>query len=163
IGSLSQVLLFNSETEMHAGLANYFNISAEILDNGEYKILNRDDFDIREFDVIKGKVITKDISENYHRNDTQMVKDAIDFQNQKVRTSRADAAFNRGNGYNKIKQALEIQNLSEKVIGRPLKARELEDVMAMANNVSKGKMAITLEQARQMKEGVVNILTYGGK
>ena len=163
IGSLSQVLLFNSETEMHAGLANYFNISAEILDNGEYKILNRDDFDIREFDVIKGKVITKDISENYHRNDTQMVKDAIDFQNQKVRTSRADAAFNRGNGYNKIKQALEIQNLSEKVIGRPLKARELEDVMAMANNVSKGKMAITLEQAQQMKEGVVNILTYGGK
>lgn len=37
VGSLSQVLLFNSETEMHAGLANYFNISAEILDNGEYK------------------------------------------------------------------------------------------------------------------------------
>ena len=119
LGSLSQVLLFNSETEMHASLANYFN--------------------------------------------TQIVNEAIDYQNQKVRTSRADGAFNRGNGYNKIKQALEIQNLSEKVIGKPLKARELEDVMAMANNVSKGKMAITLEQAQQMKEGVVKILTHNGK
>ena len=35
--------------------------------------------------------------------------------------------------------------------------------MAMANNVSKGKMAITLEQAQQMKEGVVKILTHNGK
>lgn len=163
VGSLSQVLLFNSETEMHAGLANYFNISAEILDNGEYKILNRDDFDIREFDIIKGKVVTKDVSKNYKRTDTEMVIDAINFQNQKVRTSRADGAFNRGNGYNKMRQALKIQDLSEEILGKPLKARELEEVMAMANNVSKGNMAITLEQAQQMKEGIINILTYGGK
>ena len=80
-----------------------------------------------------------------------MVIDAINFQNQKVRTSRADGAFNRGNGYNKMRQALKIQDLSEEILGKPLKARELEEVMAMANNVSKGNMAITLEQAQQMK------------
>lgn len=163
LGSLSQVLLFNSETEMHASLANYFNISAEILENGDFKILNRDDFDIREFNVINNKVVIEDVNKNYKKTDTQIVNEAIDFQNQKVRTSRADGAFNRGNGYNKIKQALEIQNLSEKVIGKPLKARELEEVIAMSNNVSKGKMAITLEQAQQMKEGVVKILTHNGK
>ena len=149
----SQVLLFNSETELHAGLANYFNISAEILDNGEFNILNMDDFDIREFDVIKGEFVAKDVRANHSKTHTQIVNEAIDFQNQKTITSRADGYFNRGDGYGKVKKSLGIQKNAQEVLNRNLNTNELVEIMS--SNVARGNMAMTIEQAQAIKANFV--------
>ena len=149
----SQVLLFNSETELHAGLANYFNISAEILDNGEFNILNMDDFDIREFDVIKGHFVASDVRANHSKTHTQIVNEAIDFQNQKTITSRTDGYFNRGDGYGKVKKSLGIQRNAREVLNRNLSTNEL--VTVMSGNVAKGNMAMTIEQAQAIKANFV--------
>ena len=63
LGSLSQVVLFNSETELQSFMSNTFDVVAEKVD-GEFKILNRDAFDIREYDMINGKPVFKDVNKN---------------------------------------------------------------------------------------------------
>lgn len=143
LGSLSQVVLFNSETELQSFMSNTFDVVAEKVD-GEFKILNRDAFDIREYDMIKGKPVFKDVNKNYAKSDKQLISDAINHSNKKITTSRAENAINGDNAYNNIKRALEIQNIAKDHLGRYINDREMNGIMS--RNISEGKMALSIQE-----------------
>ena len=157
LDNLSQVFLFNSETERNAFLGNGFNVVAE---NG--KIINRDTFDLREYDMINGKPVYKDVNKNYLKTDKELIEERIKFNNQKLLTSRAENAINGDNAYRKINQALEIQKLAEEHMGRKITDRELNYIMS--DRVSKGKMALSIDETvkEKMKKGVREILEWKG-
>lgn len=143
LGSLSQVVLFNSETELQSFMSNTFDVVAEKV-NGEFKILNRDAFDIREYDMIKGKPVFKDVNKNYAKSDKQLINDAIGFSNRKITTSRAENAINGDNAYNNIRKALEIQDIAKDHLGRYINDREMNGIMS--RNISEGKMALSIQE-----------------
>ena len=143
LGALSQVVLFNSETELQAFMSNTFDVVAEKVD-GEFKVLNRDAFDIREYDMINGKPIFKDVNKNYAKSDSKLINDAIEFSNRKITTSRAENAINGDNAYNNIRKALEIQNIAKDHLGRYINDRELNGIMS--RNISEGKMALSIQE-----------------
>lgn len=143
LGALSQVVLFNSETELQAFMSNTFDVVAEKVNN-EFKILNRDAFDVREYDMIKGKPVFKDVDKNYAKSNNQLINDAIAFSNKKIAISRAENAINGDNAYSNIKKALEIQTIAKEHLGRYINNRELNGIMS--RNISEGKMALSIQE-----------------
>lgn len=155
LGSLSQVVLFNSETEMQAFMANTFDVVAEKV-NDEFKILNRDAFDIREYKMIKGHAVYSDVNKNHAKTDAQIINDAIEFSNRKITASRAENAINGENAYNNIKKALQIQNIAKEYTGEYISGREMNNIMS--RNVSEGKMAMSIQE--ELAKKITNVLEH---
>lgn len=160
---LSQVFIFNSETERDAFLGNTLEVVAKKNKAGEYKIINRDAFDIREYDMINGKPVYKDVNKNWAKNDAELINRAVKHENQKLVTSRAERAINGDNAYRKIDQAMQIQQLAQKEMKRKISNRELS--LIMAERVSQGEMPLDItENVRQaMQKGVRDILEWKGE
>lgn len=165
LDNLSQVFIFDSETERDAFLGNTLDVVAQRGKDGKYKILDRDAFDIREYDMIKGHPVFKDVNKNWSKSDEELINSAVLHENRKLTTSRAENAINGDNAYRKLGQALEIQKLAEKEMGRKISDRELNYIMSMSDKVSKGKMAITIDDnvKSAMQKGVKEILEWKGE
>ena len=165
LDNLSQVFVFNSETERDAFLGNTLDVVAKIGEDGKYKILDRDAFDIREYDMIKGHPIFKDVNNNWAKSDEELINSAVLHENKKLTTSRAENAINGDNAYRKLGQAMEIQKLAEKEMGKKISDRELNYIMSMSDRVSKGKMAITIDDnvKSAMQNGIKKILEWEGE
>lgn len=163
LDDLSQVFIFNSETERDAFLGNTLDVVAQKGKDGKYKILDRDAFDIREYDMIKGHPVFKDVNNNWAKTDEELINSAVLHENRKLTTSRAENAINGDNAYRKIGQAMEIQQLAKKEMGRSITDRELNYIMS--DRVSKGKMAITIDDnvKQAMQKGVKDILEWNGE
>lgn len=159
LDTLEQVLLFNSETELQSFFSNTFDVVAEKVD-GEFKILNRDAFDIREYDMINGRPVYKDVNKNYKKTDMELITDSVGFQNKKLTTSRAENSINGDNAYNNIRKALDIQTLAQKEMGKSIDNRELNWIMS--GRIASGEMAVTIEEslANKMKAGITSILEH---
>lgn len=155
---LSQVFLFDSETERSAFLGNNLNIVAE---NG--KIINRDTFDVREYDMINGKPVYKDVNKNYAKTDKELINGRVKFNMEKLSTSRAENAINGDNAYRKIQQALEIQEIAKENMGKPISNRELNYIMS--DRVAQGKMAMSIEESvrEKMKASISGVLEWQGE
>lgn len=155
---LSQVFLFDSETERSAFLGNNMNIVAQ---NG--KVINRDTFDVREYDMINRKPVYKDVNKNYAKTDKELINDRIKFNMEKLSTSRAENAINGDNAYRKIQQALEIQEIAKENMGRNINNRELNYIMS--DRVAKGKMAMSIEESvrEKMQTSIRGVLEWQGE
>ena len=160
---LSQVFIFNSETERDAFLGNTLDVVAKKGKDGQYKIIDRDAFDIREYDMIKGKPVYKDVHDNWAKSDKELIEKAVSHENKKLVTSRAERAINGDNAYKKIGQALEIQQMAQKTINRNITNRELN--MIMAEKVSKGQMPIDITEPVRlaMQRSAREILEWKGE
>ena len=162
LDNLSQVVILNGETELQAFMANTFDVVAKRGDNGEFKVLDRDAFDIRRYKMIKGKPVFEDVHDNWAKTDKEIIEAGVRHENKKILTSRAENAINGDNAYRKIGQALEIQKAARKHLNRNISNRELNTIMA--ERVAKGQMPIGISEAQRlaMQRSVRDILEWKG-
>lgn len=142
MGNLSHVSVFTSEVELNAFIANQLELVGKS-DGKDFEIYNRDAFDIREYDNIKGNAAFKNVDKNYKRSDKELMEDAFDFQAQKNLTSRAENWVNGNNSYKNISKVMEVQTIAQKRTGQKLEPRMLD--MIMSEKVAAGQMPISID------------------
>lgn len=163
LDNLSQVIVFNNETSMNAFFGNTFNVVAEDTPDGNIKILNRESFDIREYDYIKGKPVLKDVNKNFNKSDNELFEETVKFKNNNLLTSRSSNAMEGDNAYNKIKNILSYQKEVKKTVGHSLKDRELNYILS--SNVAAGEMPFSIKdkQLEHLRKRAVDVLGYKGE
>lgn len=163
IDNLSQVLVFNNETSMNAYLGSTFNAVAENTPEGNIRLLNRDAFDIREYDYIKGKPVFKDVNKNFAKSDAELFAEGVRHKNNTLLTSRSSNAMEGENAYKKIKNILDYQKEVKKTVGHSLKDRELNYILS--SNVAAGEMPFTIDDVKleHLRKKSVDILGYKGE
>lgn len=163
LDNLSQVVILNGETELQAFMANTFDVVAKKNKDGEYKVLDREAFDIRRYKMINGNPVFEDVHNNWAKSDKEIIETGVRHENKKLLTSRAENAINGDNAYRKIGQALEIQELAQNTINRKINNRELN--LFMAERVAAGQMPIGIDEELRltMQKGIRSILEWDGE
>ena len=156
LGDLKQNFFFKNKKELEGFLSSTFDVVAEKGEEGiKIKKEHLDKFDIRELQDVKGEARYVDKLNNWQKNQQELYNDALDFQANKILTSRAENTFLRNSSYDKIDKALNLEDrLLEyfKEIGienANLSQREINRIMS--GNIASGKMALSLDNSQLMK------------
>ena len=170
LGDLKQHFFFKNKKELEGFTSAYFDVVAKHGENGIELIKEHiDKLDIRELKDVQGKAVFEDVLDNWQKNAQELYDNALDFQANKVLTSRAENTFLRNSSYNKITKAL---SLEEKILEiykeagidkKNLTQRDINKIMS--GNIAKGEMAIPLNNSQIMKaQDIINqTLSYEKK
>lgn len=160
INDLVQNLVFKSEKEMNAFLSGHFDVVAEMNDDGEIKIVDdmRRYFDRRKLSKKNGKAHLEVL--NKEASDAEIFMAQVLANNEKLAVSRADNAMFRDNSYEKIKKALDLKAKIEKELQIDnMPGSQILDIMS--ERVSKGQMALELDNSQIMKAQDIIAKTLG--
>ena len=167
LGDLKQNFFFKNEKEMQGFLSSYFDVVADKTDKGiKIRKEHLDKFDIRELQNVKGRPVFADVDNNWAKDHQKLFNDALDFQSNKILTSRAENSFLRDAPYAKMTKALDLEKdlLSYfKEIGiekENLSQREINQIMS--NRITTGQMALGLNEKQiEHSRGIIeSALSY---
>lgn len=156
LGDLKQHFFFKNKKELEGFASAYFDVIAKHTENGIELVKEHiDKLDIRELKGVKGRAVFEDSLDNWEKSAQALYDSALDFQANKILTSRAENTFLRNSSYDKITKAL---NLEEKILKiyeeagidkKNLTQRDINRIMS--GNIAKGEMAIPLNNSQLLK------------
>lgn len=172
LGDLKQNFFFKNKKELEGFLSSNFDVVAERDKDGiKIKKEHLDKFDIRELQDVKGQARYVDKLNNWQKNQQELYDHALDFQANKILTSRAENTFLRDSSYNKIDKALNLEEelldffKKAKINKSSLSQREINQIMS--GRIASGDMALRLNNKQvaaaqnMIKEALSHVKTVG--
>ena len=168
-GDLTQNFLFKNRKELEAFVSSTFDVIGEKDSAGTVKEIYKehlDKVDIRQIKTEKGKPNLSDVNRNYEKNYQELYDSAVEFYNNKILTSRAENTFFREKSYDKLENALKLEEGLLKIFKeagvekKSLNQREINQIMSA--NVASGKAALGLndELITKARNVISDALSY---
>lgn len=117
LDNLEQIFLFKSMDEAEGFVSSNFDLAGEYDDDGVFKILNKDAFEMREITTKKNKTISKKMN-NSATTDDEAKELVVGAHNEKLITSRARNSYIDGNkSANKANNLYWLDNKVKELLG----------------------------------------------